>query len=320
MIFTSDSLYRNTPNTWVYPNNIPATLIRYVNVVLTEAADIYVQEVSCSAGKLSIVLVTQDGTVVASCKTNEPNAIVNMIVRNSDICVYAYVYTGALVTEYKSEFYENRPVLIGDGITLLCRGPVSTLMLNDTEVVLESDINIVLDELYYNGVLSENLLSINWSDNGKALTTIDPMYVDTVDCVYTINNIGPDEDGNIFINMVNTNNPSSSIPITAKTPNQDADTVVCYIDTDDSFISMCMLDDPTYVGNAFNKQTIDSLLPAYIVKDEATGGNIFDIDAAEKAVYEQLASPTGLSLYETNPDCDAEKAIAHALKCEEKTE
>lgn len=320
MIFTSDALYRNTSNIWVYPDHIPATLIRYINVFLRTAENVYIQEVSCVAGELSVVLALQNGAIIASCKTKEPNTFVPMTINNIDICNFAYVYTGALVTDYSYTGTSNRPLLIGEAVTIAQNSSMSSIILEEESIVLDSDVNIVLDTMYYDGYVSDDgVLHIDWSDDGKALKNADPMYIDTVDCVQTINNIKPDKNGNINIDIVNATDTNKRVPITGTVVNDSASTAVCYINTDSSFVAMCTLDEPAYVANSFNDNTVNAVLRNCVTTDENTGSKMLDLEKAEADTYELTVSG-GVSLYETNKECDALAPIKHELKCKEAAE
>lgn len=327
MIFTSDALYKRPLNLWVYPNNIDANAIRYIHVVWDNAVfknnkniDVYIQEVRCSNNELSVVLVTADGVPLASCRTSEINAIVPMTIHD-DLCAFAYVCTGALLEDCSFVFEKGKmPRMMGDGISFTASIPGNYMRLNETLIPLDTDIDIQLDDLYFTGTVNEdNELIVNWTDAGDALINQDPTYIDTVDCVTTVNNIAPDEDGNINIDIVSIVNNAKRTPLTNNVSDDDINTRVACINIPPSFIAMCALEEPAYVANAFNDQVVSKIFSAYIGTNEQTGDTEFRLEEAESALYETVMTG-GIPLYTTNPECDALDAIAHELTCAEGTE
>ena len=363
MIATSDALYRKTTSTWVFPNIVPYAVIRYIQIVLPAMCNIYIHTVHCVAGELTVILTTADGSVVASTKTKLTNTLVECTIHNRSLCSAAYVYTGALAQDYSVVFEENKkPLLIGAAVVIATNyvSAMNSITINGIKTTLTADLEIDLDPLYYTGELLNDVLTVSLSDVGRTLTETDITYIDTIDCIMSINNVEPDSTGNLNIVIKNTNKTvadDNALSITenayfSNEPTDDNnsdteqeessddfdldldpdygtyslrnsaaekvyDTVVCYIDTTDSFIAMCALDEPEYMTNAFSLQARDKWLSDCLVYDEEAGKEVFDRTIVEdpNKLYEEDITGIGLPLYAVNPDCDANPIVAHVVKC-----
>lgn len=283
-------------NSWLADRNsdVPTGLVRWVQVSMYTDTDVWVSYVCCAEGKLILVLSCKTG-VVASIDTNINNAFLNMDIKSDD-CAGACVYTGAFVTDCDISFKEaTAPRLACTAVSTVQHVNTedsSAVNVNGEPSLVNTDVTLVVDSLYYEYQIDDNTLSITVpEDSYRVLSPAPVVSIDTTNPVYTINGVAPDDTGNIEINIVNTVSGATYTPVFSGG--------VFYINADVDFVEACSSvtkQDPISTdNNPRNVRTYDTYPLDCLFNEQG----VRDMTVLNEMLFELTSTP-GISLYTVN--------------------
>lgn len=273
--------------------DIPAGLIRHIQVSLYIEDTVYVDYVSCSLGVLTLSLSCSKGQV-AYITTNKSMSFVQMD-SDADFVAGAWLFTGTLDSDFEVKDTDNSLVLSCGSVVCVAvteLSPVTAMEVNGVKTASNTDIELVVDTNYYDYSIEDNTLIITVTDAAyRSLMPEPTAIIDITNPLYTINGVQPDSEGNINISVVNAETGAIIQPV--------YDRGVFYIDANTTFATACnktVKDDPlTYDNDPSRIRTYKKYPLDCMFGDDG----VRNMDLLEELKYE-LPSTGGIGLYDVN--------------------